>query len=157
MSKPRPEPAPPSRSVVVIGSYREDLAGLLAFTQYLDARGIRVLHPPPLARALGEDDGFVRLNCDRSLDPGLVQRHVFAMIEEADAVVVYCPAGRIGVSAAMEIGYCLRAGKRILATAPPEDGTLRALIGYDPSALTNFLGTAAPQDDTGAHAQAPSQ
>ena len=34
-----------SRSVVVIGSYREDLPGLLAFSQGLLRYGLHVLHP----------------------------------------------------------------------------------------------------------------
>lgn len=132
-----------SKSVVVIGSYREDLAGLLSFSQSLTQLGLRVLHPPPRARRIGENSGFVRLDCDRSVDEAKVQRHVFALIDRADAVILYNPSGRVGVSAAMEIGYSLHARKPILATASPEDITVRALIGYEPSALKDFLRGAA--------------
>lgn len=140
-----------SRSVVVIGSYREDLPGLLAFSQGLLRYGLHVLHPPPRVRRVGESDGFVRLTCDRSEDEGRVQRDVFALIERADAVILYIPSGRIGVSAAMEVGYSLCARKPIFATAPPEDVTIRALIGYEPSALAEFL-RAASIENGGEHA-----
>lgn len=136
-------PALAAPSVVVIGSYREDLAGLLQFTMRLTELGIHVLHPPPEARWVGEDLGFVRLDCDRSPDKGRVQQHVFSLINRADAVIVYSPAGRVGVSAAMEIGFALRARKQILCTAPPQDHTIRALVGYEPAALVQFLRTAA--------------
>lgn len=141
--KSEEDSAAASRSVVIIGSYREDLAGLLAFSQHLTQLGLRVLHPPPSARRIGENSGFVRLDCDRSVDEAKVQRRVFALIERADAVILYNPSGRVGISAAMEIGYGLRAHKPILATAPPEDITVRALIEYEPCALTDFLRGAA--------------
>ncbi len=141
-------------SVVVIGSYREDLAGLLGFAGSLSKLGFDVLHPPPEAHAVGEDLGFVRLDCDRSQDKGSVQRHVFSLIDRADAVIFYSPSGRVGISAALEIGYSLRANKRILATVPPEDPVIGALIDYDPSALLHFLRVAAGAGDSGDHERA---
>jgi hypothetical protein len=128
-----------SPAVVVIGSYREDLPGLLAFSDSLRQLGLRVLHPPPRVRKRGESSGFVRLDCDQSDDPAQVQRNVLLLIDRADAVVLYNPSGRVGISAAMEIGYALRAHKSILATAPPADTTIRALIRYEPSTLTKFI------------------
>lgn len=141
-------------SVVVIGSYREDLAGLLAFAASLAKLGLDVLHPPPEARSVGEDLGFVRLDCDRSQDKERVQRYVFSLIDKADAVIFYSPSGRIGISAALEIGYALRANKRILATAPPHDPIIHALIDYDPSALLQFLRSATGAGDSGEHERA---
>lgn len=141
-------------AVVVIGSYREDLAGLLAFAKSLRELGLDVLHPPPDARAVGEDFGFVRLDCDRSQDKERVQRYVFSLIDKADAVIFYSPSGRVGISAAMEIGYALRANKRIFATTPPHDFTLRALIDYEPSALVKFLRIATGSEKTGEHERA---
>ncbi len=128
-------------SVVVIGSYREDLSGLLALSASLTQLGVTVLHPPAQARAVGEESGFVHLDCDQSPHPAQIQRHVFSLIDRADAVILYAPSGRVGLSAAMEVGYALRAHKRILSTAPPQDLTLRTLIDYRPSALRRFLKT----------------
>lgn len=140
-----------ARSVVVIGSYREDLAGLLAFSERLTQLGLLVLHPPPRARKVGESSGFVRLDCDLSVDEAKVQRHVFMLIERADAVILYNPSGRVGISAAMELGYSMRACKPIFATDSPEDITLRALIQYEDSALTEFLRKAATSGDRHEH------
>ena len=142
-------------SVVVIGSYRENLAGLLAFTKSLSDLGLRILHPPPQARSIGEDSGFVRLDCDRWQDKGRVQQYVFSLIEESDAVILYSPSGRIGISAALEIGYAFRSNKRILSTTPPQDLTIRALIGYEPSALVKFLRAATAPVDKRGQDQAP--
>lgn len=139
------------KSVVVIGSYREDLVGLLAFSERLTQLGLRVLHPPPRARKIGENSGFVRLDCDLSVDEAKVQRHVFRLIDRADAVILYNPSGRVGISAAMEVGYSMRARKQVFATASPEDITLRALIRYEDSALTEFLRRVATSGDRHEH------
>lgn len=128
-----------SKAVVIIGSYREDLPGLLAFSEHVIRLGFQVLHPPPQARRVGESSGFVRLDCDRSTDEAHVQQAVFALIDRADAVILYNPSGRVGVSAAMEIGYGLRARKPIFAVAAPTDVTIRALIDYESAALQEFL------------------
>jgi hypothetical protein len=45
---------------------------------------------------------------DRS-HPAQIQRHVFSLIDRADAVILYAPSGRVGLSAAMEVGNALRA------------------------------------------------
>jgi nucleoside 2-deoxyribosyltransferase len=148
-------PAPRSTSVVVIGSYREDLAGLLAFCRSLVQLGLRVLHPPPQAYRIGEELGFVRLDSDCSLDQGQVQRHVFTLLDSCDAVILYSPKGRVGVSAALEIGYALHARKPIYATARPEDVTVRALLSYEPSALTDFLRAATAADELTEYAELP--
>jgi nucleoside 2-deoxyribosyltransferase len=115
-------------SAVVIGSYREDLAGLLAFCETLRHRGITVLHPARRARAVGEDRGFVRLNTDASPHKAQVQRAVFALIDRADCVLVYALGGRVGVSTALEIGYAIRAGKPVLSTTSLQDETLNGLL-----------------------------
>lgn len=115
------------KTAVVIGSYREDLAGLLDLAESLRAAGVDVLHPKAGARRTGEDEGFVRLSQDVSRDEAAVQRWVFDLIDRADATVVHNPSGRIGVSSALEIGYALRAFKRVMTTAEPTDATLRGL------------------------------
>ncbi len=45
---------------------------------------------------------------DRS-HPAQIQRHVFSLIDRADAVTLSAPSGRVGLSAAMEVGNALRA------------------------------------------------
>lgn len=150
-----PKTSPRPTSVVVIGSYREDLAGLLTFCRSLVQQGIRVLHPPPQACRVGEDLGFVRLDSDCSPDQGKVQRRVFSLIDRCDAVIFYSPEGRVGVSSALEIGYALHAHKPIYATAWPQDTTVRALLSYAPSALADFLRAATVADEPSEYAAAP--
>ena len=147
--------APRPTSVVVIGSYREDLTGLLAFCRSLVQLGLRVLHPPPQATRTGEELGFVRLNSDLSADQGQVQRHVFTLIDGCDAVILYSPEGRVGVSAALELGYALHAHKPIYATAWPLDVTVRVLLSYEPSALANFLRAAITATELKEYAEPP--
>lgn len=139
-AKPTSPQEQPGKKVVIIGSYREDLPGLLAFSDLVRSRGCVVLHPPPQAQRVGESSGFVRLDCDPSPDEGHVQRAVLAQIDRADAVLLYNPSGRIGISAALEVGYCLRAHKPVLALTAPVDVTIRSLIHYGPAALREILG-----------------
>lgn len=143
MKRSAPKPASSAgqsgTKVVIIGSYREDLTGLLAFSDLVRRQGCVVLHPPPQVHKVGESSGFVRLDCDPSRDEGHVQRAVLSQIDRADAVLLYNPSGRIGVSAAMEVGYCLRAHKPVLALTAPTDITIRSLIHYRPTALREFL------------------
>ena len=129
--------------VVVIGSYREDLGGLLALSRRLEERGCEVLHPSHSARYVEEEQGFVRLDCDVAREPAVVQRHVFSLMAQADAVMLYIPTGRVGVSAALEIGYALALGKPVYATHPPEDATLRGLVS-SPEESRRALGSFAP-------------
>ncbi len=144
MKRSAPKPAGPQgplgKKVVIIGSYREDLPGLLAFSDLVRRQGCVVLHPPPQVHKVGESSGFVRLSCDPSPDEGQVQRAVLALIDRADAVLLYNPSGRIGISAALEVGYCLRARKPVLALTAPVDVTLRSLIHYGPAVLREFVG-----------------
>ncbi len=123
----RPD-APTATRVVVIGSFREDLPGLLRYCDALRAAGVEVLHPPGGADAVREVDGFVQLTTDTSSEPGEQQRRVFEFIDEAAAVVLYTPSGRAGSSSAMEIGYALRTGKPVFTTTALHDATLSGLV-----------------------------
>lgn len=114
--------------IAVIGSYREDFEGLLALCRRLSDQGLEVIHPPLDARIIGEEDGFVRLSTDQAEDYGDIQSAVFALLEGAAAVVLYAPSGHVGTSAALEVGYALRAGVAVIPTSAPADATLRSLL-----------------------------
>lgn len=133
------EGMPERLSVVVIGSYKEDMAGLLRLCGRLAAAGHVVLHPPPTASVVGQQGDFVRLNCDPSDDEGAVQRRVFGLIDVADLVVAYTPGGRVGMSTAMEIGYAIAKGRPVATTAAPQDVTLRRLLPQEPHELLGRL------------------
>jgi hypothetical protein len=136
-------PAP--ERVVVIGSYREDFAGLLALCKRLGECGLHVLHPRPSSAVVGEEDGFVRLNTDPSPSIEATQRRVFHLIDTADFVILYSPEGRVGTSAAMEVGYALKTNRPVKTLTRLQDVTLRALVGDpDPALLTRLERCHAP-------------
>ncbi len=122
------EPGEVAPAVVVIGSFREDLPGLLRYCSELRGAGFEVLHPPDGAHPVQEVDGFVQLSTDTSMQPGEQQRRVFEFIDEAAAVVLYTPSGRAGSSSALEIGYALRTGKPVYTTTDLHDATLCELV-----------------------------
>ncbi|MEL6498377.1 MAG: hypothetical protein AAFZ67_08490 [Planctomycetota bacterium] len=114
-------------SVVVIGSYRKHLAGMLSFCRFLEDNNIRVAHPRSDAVFGSTDEEFVRLNTDVSADEAIVQRQVFERMEMADAVVLYNPDGYVGNSGALEIGLALRGTTPVVTTNTPSDVTIRKL------------------------------
>lgn len=115
-------------SIVVIGSYRRDFTAILEFCRHLEKRGHVVLQPPVSSEIVGETSGFVWLSTDPADHVADVQRHVFQQIDKSDLVVLHCPDGRVGTSAALEVGYALKAGVAVVPTEYPKDETLRALL-----------------------------
>jgi MFS family permease len=145
-----PDAGVASNSVVVIGSFREDLPGLLDFCDALRQAGLEVLHPHHGAIRVRDVDGFVQLDTDTSEDPGEQQRRVFEYIDESAAVILYTPSGRVGSSSAMEVGYALRHGTPVFSSKLVNDPTLGALVkaldGTSPAALKSALAAhSAPQ------------
>jgi MFS family permease len=130
-------------TVVVIGSFREDLPGLLQYCDSLRNAGFHVLHPPDGATRVQDLGGFVQLNTDTSEDPGEQQNRVFECIDDAAAVILYTPSGRVGNSSAMEVGYAIRNGTPVFSSAQIEDPTLGTLVksldGIAPAALKTQL------------------
>ncbi len=112
---------------VVIGSFQKDFDAIMQFCEELKRDGYNVLHPPPDAAVVASDGGFVRLSSDISRDEGEVQWRVFRFIDRADFLIVYDPAGRVGTSATLEIGYALRAGKPVYTVETPTDRTVSRL------------------------------
>jgi len=116
-----------NRKIVVIGSYRQNLEGILALVGELSRRGHTLLYPGPSSRATGQTEGFVRLDQDEHENEGEQQRVVFRCIDDADMVIAFNPDRRLGSSAALEIGYSLCKGKPVYTTSIPSDITLRKL------------------------------
>ncbi len=125
--------------VVVIGSYKDDMDGLLGVCRQLQDAGHRVLHPPPAARVTGQDGEFVRLASDPSTDEGEVQRRVFALMERSDVIVAWLPGGKVGVSTAMEIGYALASGRPVATVGQPQDVTLQRLLPGPHDAIVEHI------------------
>jgi nucleoside 2-deoxyribosyltransferase len=124
---------------VVVGSYQQDFDDIMQFSAELRRRGYNVLYPPPEAEVVATEGGFVRCNVDISEDEGEIQWYVFRLIDRADLLVVFTRDGRVGTSAAMEVGYALRAGKPVYTLAEPNDRTILRLTKH-------FAKDTSPQD-----------
>lgn len=70
--------------------------------------------------------GFVRLDTDADATEQEIVLGVLAALDRADAVYFYNPGGYLGASTAVEMGYCLAAGKRFYTLAEPADEGHRA-------------------------------
>lgn len=116
-----------TKRIVIIGSYRQNLDGILALVRELTRRGHQVLYPRPGSEKSDENEGFVRLDRDEHEDEGEQQRVVFRLIDQSDLVIAFNPDRRIGTSAALEIGYCLKLGVPVVTTSIPSDITIRKL------------------------------
>jgi NTP pyrophosphatase (non-canonical NTP hydrolase) len=89
--------------------------------------GAEVLFPQS-AIADSDVEGFVILSSDCSRDPHQLQLKNLRLLETCDFLYVYNPDGRMGLSAAMEIGYALHCGIEVISLAPAEDVTLRQFV-----------------------------
>jgi len=114
-------------TAVLCGSFRRDVEGLRSDYRSLVEMGCRVLSPLTLDWAL-ERDGFVFSAAEEAEDPrDIEQRHLTAM-RQAHFVWLHSPAGYVGRSAAMEVGYAHALGLPIFTRTLPEDITLAGLV-----------------------------
>jgi len=114
-------------TAVLCGSFRRDVDGLRSDFRLLVEMGCRVLSPTSLDWT-AERDGFVFSAGEEAEDPrDIEQKHLTAM-REAHFVWLHSPAGYVGRSAAMEVGYAHALGLPIFARTPPQDVTLAALV-----------------------------
>lgn len=125
------EPPKPSVSatvtVALCGSFRRDMDGLRSDFESLVEMGCRVLSPTALDWTV-ERDGFVFSAGEEAEDPrDIEQKHLTAM-REAHFVWLHTPAGYVGRSAAMEMGYAYALGLPIFTRTLPEDITLAGLV-----------------------------
>ncbi len=105
-------------SVVLCGSFRRDSEGLRRAHHELIAAGIEIISPLDLD-FVAERDGFVFAAHEVDDAPADIEdRHLRAM-QAADFVWLHAPAGYIGRSAAMELGYAHALGVPVYAACTP--------------------------------------
>ncbi len=116
------------KSIVISGSFRRYFDGISAAVKEFESLGISVLSPKA-STIINPGDEFAILASDDIHDPKtLEQRHLDA-ISAADALYLYNPAGYLGDSAKMELGWALAKGKPVFCKEPMTDATLTHFCG----------------------------
>ncbi len=114
-------------TAVLCGSFRHDVDGLRSDFESLLKMGCRVLSPLTLDWT-AERDGFVFSAEEEGEDPGTIEQRHLAAMRQAHFVWLHSPAGYVGRSAAMELGYAHALGLPIFTRTLPEDITLTGLV-----------------------------
>lgn len=110
--------------IVILGSFRKHWDGIAAAADRFRSLGCEVLSP--LGSPVNPGAGFVKLDSDAEATEREIVSAVLAAVDRADAVYFYNPDGYLGASAAVELGYCLAAGKRFYTLCEPADEGHRA-------------------------------
>jgi NTP pyrophosphatase (non-canonical NTP hydrolase) len=118
---------------VLSGSFHREPARLRETHHELSVR-FRVLSPSDTAWV---DPGaaFVRLPSEVREEVSSIEARHLRAIEEADFVWLFCPAGYVGTSAAMEVGFAHAVGVPVLSDELPSDDPVRSMVtlvqGFD--------------------------
>lgn len=118
----------PKISVVVLGSFRKHLDGIMQTAQAFRSLGCEVLSPG-VGRPINPGAEFVKLDTDGDKSEAALLAFVLGAIDRADLVYFYSPDGYLGAAAAAELGYCRAASKRVYFLAEPADSILRLYGG----------------------------
>src|SRR5690349_15451206 len=107
-------------NATVSGSFHRHMGAITAAVHELAALNVRVLSPadPRVVAAQGE---FLFVASDPVRSVRLVQDRHLACIRAASFLWLVCPAGYVGLSAAMEIGAAREASVPIFSTRAPND------------------------------------
>lgn len=110
--------------IVILGSYRKHWESIAATADRFRSLGCEVLSPA--GSPVNPGDEFVKLDSDGDATEQEIVFGVLQAVDQADAVYFCNPDGYLGASAAVELGYCLAAGKRFYTLAQPADEGHRA-------------------------------
>ena len=117
----------PGCDVVLCGSFRQDIEGLKRTHEELSDAGCSVLSPTEIA-PVHEVDGFVFMKGEETETPERVElKHLDAM-QRATFVWVYAPAGYVGLSAALEVGFARAQGIPVFCRDEVSDITLKSFV-----------------------------
>lgn len=113
--------------VVVIGSYRRALSKLNEDYEELAAAGCAVLSPQSTT-FVDDKNGFVIGAGEENDTPQVIELRHLARMQRADFAWLHAPAGYVGPSGAMEIGFAHATGLPVFSRNLPEDVTLREFV-----------------------------
>ena len=114
------------RSVTISGSFRKHLERIAELKKYFESYGIEVLSPKNL-KAKNPGEEFVVFDGSEKMSALQLEREHLVAIEKADALIVCNPAGYVGASALMEIGFAHAHGKKIIFLEKPEEFLLNKM------------------------------
>jgi hypothetical protein len=115
----------------VSGSFHQAMSAIESAVVELGELDVQVLSPadPRVVDAVG---AFYFVGSDLVRSVKLVQDRHLAAIDTSDLLWLCAPNGYLGLSAAMEIGYAVRAGTPVFASELPTDLTLREYVTVVP-------------------------
>ncbi len=113
---------------VLCGSFRRDLDGLREAYYELVTNGCQVLSPRRIEFGEAGEDGFALDPEEQGLDPHQIEEFHLLAIKQADLVWLHTDNGRVGISAAMEVGYAAALNKPVFSIVRPEEIALQGLV-----------------------------
>lgn len=125
-------PALDSYEVVLSGSYRKDLPGLKATFEELLDLGCTVLSPTNVT-AVSEVDGFVYMKGEETEAPDAIESRHLDAIQRAHLMWLHAPAGYIGPTASLEVGFAHAVGVPVFAKDAVNDPAIRSFVEVVPS------------------------
>jgi len=98
--------------VVISGSFRKHLQGILKLKEELEKRGIEVIKPDRVKTIKNIDNpDFVKFEGEENMHPYVLEREYFKAIEECDAHIIYNEGSYFGNSATYELGASMTKGE----------------------------------------------
>ena len=99
--------------VVISGSFRKHLQGIVKLKAELEKRGIEVIKPNRVKKINNsENPNFVKFEGEELIHPVQLEREYLQAIQDCDAHIIYNQDSYIGMKAAMEFGASFAKGKR---------------------------------------------
>ena len=98
--------------VVISGSFRKHLQGILGLKKELEKLGIEVLKPNRVKTINNTDNpDFVRFECEENIHPFILEREYFDAIQKCDAHIIYNQDSYFGQSTLYELGASTTKGE----------------------------------------------
>ena len=119
--------------VVISGSFRKHLQGILKLKKELEERGIEVTKPNRVKTIDNIDNpDFVKFEGEENVHPYMLEREYFDAIEECDVHIIYNKDSYLGESALYELGASMAKGEntKVYLLERPNKDKMIAQKGY---------------------------
>lgn len=114
------------QAITISGSYRKHFDRIVTTKREFEELGASILRP--LSEEIRErENELVRLSGDPD-DLREVQEAQLKAVSDCDLLYVVNPAGYVGPSATLEIGFAHALGKKIITSEPPFEAVVAVLV-----------------------------